>query len=297
MNKNPPLKLLQTFESVIRNSSISKAADELCVTQSAVSHAIKLLSEIFQIELLNKEGRGIKPTELAKEYATDLNRIFKDIRYRTENFVIKSHQQTTLKITAPSIFITQYLVKQITLYNRKYPHVITNISSPQPTNFTIALEDLNIDLLITYQKQPHYAPEYTQEKIIDDCLFPFISSSYYQSESIEEIMLKHPLIEIDVPDKKNLWDQWIKYKKIKVDKAELKYLKLQETNEAISALLATDAIALVDKRFVKNYIDTGVITQLDEQPMLSGAFYFVYSSKNPKIAYISALIETIKQSF
>jgi LysR family transcriptional regulator, glycine cleavage system transcriptional activator len=49
MYRFPPLGALRSFESAARFKSFSRAADELCVTQSAVSHQIKQLEEFFGV--------------------------------------------------------------------------------------------------------------------------------------------------------------------------------------------------------------------------------------------------------
>ncbi|MGY0398786.1 MAG: LysR family transcriptional regulator [Ostreibacterium sp.] len=58
-----PLKSILVFEAVTRNSSFTKAADELNVTQSAISHQIKNLEEYFNVKLLDRSGSSIVLTE------------------------------------------------------------------------------------------------------------------------------------------------------------------------------------------------------------------------------------------
>ena len=57
----PPLATLRTFEAVARNLSFTRAADELALTQSAVSHQIRALEDhlgasLFELDLLRKSG-------------------------------------------------------------------------------------------------------------------------------------------------------------------------------------------------------------------------------------------------
>ncbi|MDH2328666.1 LysR substrate-binding domain-containing protein [Cereibacter sp. SYSU M97828] len=58
MRKRTPLNAIRAFEAVARNASVARAADELCVTPTAVSHQIRLLEEFLQAELFQrKNGR------------------------------------------------------------------------------------------------------------------------------------------------------------------------------------------------------------------------------------------------
>ena len=61
--KLPSLKSLRVFESVARNKSFRKAADELCVTHSAVSHQIKQLEQELDVFLFQRNGRSISLTK------------------------------------------------------------------------------------------------------------------------------------------------------------------------------------------------------------------------------------------
>ncbi|WP_432471505.1 LysR family transcriptional regulator [Amphritea sp. HPY] len=67
-----PFKSLLVFEAVTRNSSFTKAADELSVTQSAISHQIKNLEEYFSVKLLDRSGSSIVLTEEGEILYKDL---------------------------------------------------------------------------------------------------------------------------------------------------------------------------------------------------------------------------------
>lgn len=54
----PSLKALRTFEAVAHHQSFTKAADELAVSQGAVSHQIKLLESAVGLPLLIRHARG-----------------------------------------------------------------------------------------------------------------------------------------------------------------------------------------------------------------------------------------------
>jgi len=70
---------LEAFEAVSRHLSVSAAAVELGVTQSAISHQLRMLSEIVGERLLQKQGRGIALTEAGDRLARKLQTAFADI--------------------------------------------------------------------------------------------------------------------------------------------------------------------------------------------------------------------------
>ena len=66
MNKLPPLKSLQAFESAARHLSFTRAAQELNVTPGAISQQIRLLEEFLEIKLFNRLNRAIVLTEVGR---------------------------------------------------------------------------------------------------------------------------------------------------------------------------------------------------------------------------------------
>lgn len=79
MVRRQNFRALEAFEAVSRHSSVSAAALELGVTQSAISHQLRLLSEIVGERLLQKQGRGIILTEAGSRLARKLQPAFADI--------------------------------------------------------------------------------------------------------------------------------------------------------------------------------------------------------------------------
>ena len=62
----PPLNALRTFEAVARNGSFTRAAEELFVTEPAVSRAVKVLEDHFQTQLFDRQPKGLALTAEAK---------------------------------------------------------------------------------------------------------------------------------------------------------------------------------------------------------------------------------------
>ncbi len=77
-------KTLRTFLTVLEESSVSRAAERLGVTQSAVSHAIDKLREILNDPLFVRMGRGIEPTARAHELRKPIESILDNMRSLTE---------------------------------------------------------------------------------------------------------------------------------------------------------------------------------------------------------------------
>lgn len=70
--KLPPLRAVHYFESVARLLSFSKAAEELNVTQSAVSHQVRLLEEYLGEQLFVRQGRKLSLSQSGALYLEEI---------------------------------------------------------------------------------------------------------------------------------------------------------------------------------------------------------------------------------
>src|SRR2546429_8398017 len=66
----PPLNAVKAFEAAARHESFTRAAEELCVTQGAVSHQVKSLESELGIKLFNRERQRLIITEAGRAYLT-----------------------------------------------------------------------------------------------------------------------------------------------------------------------------------------------------------------------------------
>ncbi|MFP6697722.1 MAG: LysR family transcriptional regulator [Alphaproteobacteria bacterium] len=64
----PSLNGLRAFEAAARHESFTKAADELCVTQGAVSHQVKALEAELGVKFFNREPKRLIITEAGRRY-------------------------------------------------------------------------------------------------------------------------------------------------------------------------------------------------------------------------------------
>ncbi|KOO11485.1 transcriptional regulator, partial [Vibrio xuii] len=86
MKKNrriPPLNALKAFEATARHQSITRAAEELCVTQAAVSQQVKQLEEYLDAKLLVRKGRKVTLTDQGRMYLPVLNTAFDALANQT----------------------------------------------------------------------------------------------------------------------------------------------------------------------------------------------------------------------
>ncbi len=130
------LRSLQAFSAVARHRSISKAAAELSVTQSAVSHQIRRLSEEIGEKLIIKTGRTIALTDIGRALAERVEGAFAQIEASVAQAVGSGRQ--TVRLAAYSTFLSGWLMDRLADFYRKNPdtelQLFMTAHSPELTN-------------------------------------------------------------------------------------------------------------------------------------------------------------------
>lgn len=119
MHRIPPLAAIRVFEAAARHGNFSRAAEELAMTQAAVSYQMKLLEERLGAPLFARRGRGMALTDLGRRIApmvteafTTLGKAFADAR---------AEGDAVLAITAPRTFATNWLASRLGDFNLAHP--------------------------------------------------------------------------------------------------------------------------------------------------------------------------------
>src|SRR5437879_13906703 len=99
----PPLNALRVFEAAARHLSFKDAANELPITQAAVSHQIKSLADYLGVQLFKRAGRGVQLTEAARACLPKLREGFEPLAAAVEMIHLRA-DATHHQLTAPAVF-------------------------------------------------------------------------------------------------------------------------------------------------------------------------------------------------
>ena len=118
----PPLNALRVFEAAARHLSFKEAANELSITQAAVSHQIKSLEEYLGVELFKRAGRGVQLTEAARAALPCLREGFDSLAKAVE-MIHERADETDLMITAPPVFTARWLMPRLADFSKREPKI------------------------------------------------------------------------------------------------------------------------------------------------------------------------------
>ena len=102
LRRLPPLNALKAFEAAARSESFTRAAQELSVTQGAVSHQVKALEATLGIKLFNRDRQRLAITEAGREYLAVVRDALDRIALGTERLVQRQSSGVLTVSTSPA---------------------------------------------------------------------------------------------------------------------------------------------------------------------------------------------------
>jgi len=124
----PPLNALRAFEAAARSESFTRAAEELCVTQGAVSHQVKALEAELGLKLFNREQQGLVITEAGRVYLEVLRDAFDRIAVGTERLLQRQSAGLLTVSTSPN-FAAKWLVHRLARFAELHPAIDLRIGA------------------------------------------------------------------------------------------------------------------------------------------------------------------------
>ena len=108
----PSLNAVRAFEAAARYESFTRAAEELCVTQGAVSHQVKALEAELGLKLFNRERQRLVITEAGRDYLNVVRDAFDRIAIGTERLLQRQTSGVLTVSTSPD-FAAKWLVHRL----------------------------------------------------------------------------------------------------------------------------------------------------------------------------------------
>ena len=124
----PSLNGLKAFEAAARHESFTKAAQELCVTQGAVSHQVKALEAELGFRLFNREHRRLVITSAGQSYLVVVRDAFDRLALGTEN-LLQRHNAGALTVSTSPNFASKWLVHRLGRFAEQYPAIDLRVAA------------------------------------------------------------------------------------------------------------------------------------------------------------------------
>ncbi|ESX27439.1 MULTISPECIES: transcriptional regulator GcvA [unclassified Mesorhizobium] len=196
----PSLNALKAFEAAARHESFTRAADELSVTQGAVSHQVKALELELGIRLFDRERQKLSITRAGLSYLEVVRDAFDRIALGTQRIQHLSRAGALTVSTSPD-FPAKWLVNRLGRFAETHPDIDLRISATMH-HVDFARED--VDLAVR-----HGDGNWAGHDVVRLCseqLFVVCSPKLHQRMREPSDVLNFPLLHLD--DRKD-WSEWL----------------------------------------------------------------------------------------
>lgn len=290
--KIPPLKSLRAFEAAGRHLSFTRAADELFVTQAAISHQIKTLEEFLGLPLFIRRNRKLLLTDEGQNYWPKIRDIFENLTSATEQIKYQV-AGGPLTVSVIPTFATSWLIPRLSMFNKIYPEIEVRLKASDET-VDFLREDVDVAI---YYETGNY-PGLHSVTLLDERLTPLCAPALLEGViplSKPEDLKQHNLLhDFNTSE----WQRWLRAAGIKgIDLSHGSVFS--HTSMVLQAAIFGQGIAMGHLVLSQADILSGRLVQPFELTMESDLSYDVVcpieSAQRPKVkAFIDWLLETVQ---
>ena len=280
-----PFKSLLVFEAVTRNSSFTRAAEELNVTQSAISHQIRNLEDYFSVKLLDRTGPGIALTPEGEILYADLSEAMALLRRGVSNLKA-STSIAPLGISIRSHFAMKWLSPRLGTidFNSDFRFYHCNESA----DFSNA--DLQIAIEWLHKSEvPDHAQLLVEGRLTPAC-HPLLLENFSDPTDLELLKNFVWLHENDT----TAWGEWL----MLAGKPTLKPVRNEyysDTNVRQQSVMDKQGFALVCPELVQDDIAAGRMVCPFDIHLDSYSYYLVIPPDRMNIAKVRTFVQWLNQ--
>lgn len=263
----PSLSALRAFEAAARLRSFKKAAEELAVTATAISHRIRVLEEDLERPLFVRKVRAVDLTPDGQTLLAAVSSGFRAIAMAIEQ--VRRPRRASVTLSATPAFATKWLVPRLAAFQAAHPDIDLHVHA---SDAPVDLNAGTADLAIRYG-HGHY-PGVTATLLLEDRFAP-VASPALRAVSRQDAS-QWPLIHFDWHRSLPVdltWAAWMRANGHKPSDlaAGIRY---SEESHAIQAAVAGQGVALLSLLLVEEELRMGLL-EIVAEAVLKGMSYHV----------------------
>lgn len=283
----PSLSALRAFEAAACHESAKRAAEELSVTATAISHQIRALEESLGVPLFLRRPRRLELTLQGRELQQVLESAFDSIGAAVDRLGALPARQAITLSTTPAVAV-RWLLSWVCLLRDSHPDIDLRIhASHEP----VALDGVTADIAIRYG-DGHW-PGLVAEKLFDNTFIPACSPLLGLHDVAElpgqtlihfrnQAVLSAPMD----------WAVW--QKKARVPGLDISAgLVFSDETHAVSAAIGVQGVALMSRQLIDDELRAGRLVQPFGPELAGKPFYLVYPESRRHDPTIQAVREWV----
>ncbi len=264
----PSLKFLKTFHVAAKRQSFKAAADELCLTASAVSQQMKMLESQLGLNLFERGPRSLKLSEAGAYYLENIDSLFSRIESVTEQ-LRERYSRSVVRLQVTPFFASELLLPQLNFFSQMHPEIDLQIVTRMIARAEHA-SDADVSVVVG-------SGHWSDLKSI--CLFPQSFVPACAPQQLPKMGIRkaadlsaHTLIAHNT--RLSLWDQWAaKYGLDELKPRQL--IRFDSMSAAVHAAETGVGIALVSTPLAAGRFAAGTLAKVLDAEYLTGENYYL----------------------
>lgn len=288
----PPVHALSAFEAAARLGSFALAAEELCITPSALSHRIRLLEDFVGERLFLRDGRVVSLSEFGRRYLDVVRAALRSLA----DFPLPHRNaaaQPRIKVTVTPTFARCLLVPRLAEFTRLHPDIVVELFLSVPL-YDLSLSESDVEVRFGAGKYP----DIITEKLFEEPAFAVASPRYVESidgldapADLRKAVLLRSALEP--------WQPWFEVAGLDWPEPS-QGLRLDDLGLLLEAVRHGHGVALTRKHFAQELIANGEVVQLFVNVELKSpphAYYVVYEQQARARPEVGAFVDWMLATF
>lgn len=285
------LGALRCVEAAARHQSYSRAADELHVTQAAISQQIRQVEAVLGVKLFIRRGRSMVPTTKGRQLAAQLSLGFQAIvdgvhRIQTEPLA------GTLNVTTTQSLATMLLMPNLWKFHRQHPEIEVRVMVSTEVE-DLKHGDMDVAIRFGFSEQSGL----NQQVLFEDPLVALCSPHLLEHVDLSEPENLRECWLVDANYRHGCdWQAWLELAGLDFPPEEIKWLQVSNLDVALSAVLSGHGIFLGSLTLSKQMINAGALVKPFPHRVENGIRYsFLYDESSPRVERIQVFRDWLFQ--
>jgi DNA-binding transcriptional LysR family regulator len=290
----PPLDQLEAFEASARHLSFTKAADELALTQSAVSRQIAALEDHYGLALFRRLHRALRLTDDGQTLFQSVSEVLGQL-HAVGGELKRDRRAKTVVVTTTPGFAGLWLIPRLAGFTAARPDVDVRISAGYKL---VNLNRDGVDLAIRYQSED--AIDDGAELLFGDVVLPVCSPKLLRDPArplkTPEDLRHHVLMYLDSGPGADMqdWPIWLRAMKLE-DLKPASVLHFSQFDQLINAAISGQGIALGRSPLLKQmFRDRRLVAPFKKTVASPRSYYLVRSAtaaRKPEVQEFAAWVK------
>jgi len=287
----PSLKYLRTFQVAGKHLSFKKAAEELSVTPSAVSHQVKNLEEFLGVTLFERRTRSLVLTAAGRNYFDFLNGMFARLESETRQLWTQ-YGRSIVRLSVPPFFANEALLPRLATFQSSYADTdirVTTVPSAMRTHPPEA--DLSI-LLGSDSRQELSTYRLFKHRVVTACAPALLREQGRSSfDTLDgQTLIVHELRE-------DIWERWANALGMQPPRPK-KLIRFDSMSAVARAAERGLGVALVAWPTSREWFNSGALVRLfDVEIEVGDTFYLVHRPEDIRRPEVRNLADWIVKEF